>query len=153
MRYQVQPNKASCFITSVACVIDKNVQKLISMLGHDGLDMIMCNGVMKLRGFHYEEIVRLLLELEYLMIPIHSQIDIFNYKTMDSGLPPYTEKFNDIEKIMQGREGVITDRNTHACAWSEGVIYDPKKDITYNTDIFKEYYGDIFCFYYITRKT
>lgn len=153
MKLQPQPNRASCFITSVACIINRDVYTLMDMLGHDGTDTIMCNGVFILRGFHYEEIVRLLLKLGYLMIPFHSRIDLFNFKTMDTGLPPYTEKFSDLEEIMINRDGVISNTDTHACAWHDNVVYDPGKDQQYSLDVFKEYYGDIYCFYNIVKKT
>lgn len=150
LRCQLQPNGASCLLTSVACIIKEDVLALMHELGHTGMDNIKCNGVIKKRGFNYEEIVRLLLRRQYLMTPIHSRIDIFDYENMLTE-KPYTIQFTDLREIMKGREGVVSNIATHACAWFDNTVYDPAKGVEYSLDYFEEIYGKIFCFYNIQK--
>lgn len=67
-----QPNRWTCLPTSFAMVLGVSLEKIISLVGHDGSEVIFpeLNEPFKRRSFHIQEMVDVCRKLDHLTYPI-----------------------------------------------------------------------------------
>lgn len=126
-----QPNRWSCIITSYAMVLDKPIEMLIELVGHDGSEIIWpTQSEPKCRAGHTHH------EMQYVARKLGFYF--VDYKPGFIYIPPGETKpmirqFNESWKeVLAVHDGVLSGTyegrtNAHAVAWSakEGLIYDP----------------------------
>src|SRR5688572_18522714 len=72
MNLQVKPNPWSCSITAFAMAIDRPVQELVDLIGHDGSEVVFKGypEPTNRRGFHFQECIEACLHLGFAVTPI-----------------------------------------------------------------------------------
>lgn len=127
---QLQPNPASCLLTSFAMVLGVPAAELIEQIGHDGMEVIFPDlppqSTDRYRGHHIQELIYALDQREYAIVQIEPiPVSQSGEATYQHGQNPF------LEPAMLKYSGVTTGRNVrnneHAVAWSaiNKRSYDP----------------------------
>jgi hypothetical protein len=115
----IQPNRWSCVLTAFANAVDIDQNDIISLLGHDGSEIIFPDLPEPLcrRGFDPREIIYVLLkEVGTTII----QLDRFLERRNPNGETYSIDKTKDLYEIMKGERGILTGTimgRFHAYAW------------------------------------
>lgn len=129
---QKQPTAWSCLPTAFAIVIDRNVNELITLIGHDGGEIISphVSAPFQVRGFHPQEMYRILWDLGFCVTEFISSMSY----VIDEWANPL-ELDNNLEmlKYITSNPGVICTHN-HALAWDGEKIYDPRDGCSKDLD-------------------
>lgn len=136
MRQLKQKNRYTCLVTSLAMLLDEDVEKLINLIGHDGSEIWFPDQSEPLnrRGHSTIEAVEVALTLGKALIEIPVNPGVYNegnmseYKTIYAGdeieprLKYYLKNYNAI--IV----GKTTRFSMHAAAWNKNIqkVHDPK---------------------------
>jgi hypothetical protein len=123
VKIQIQPNRASCFITALAICIDEPVKELMTIAGHDGTEIVFPERPVPscYRGFHPSELAYIayiygwaVSELCMKLEICHSVDDVRTFK------PPYTlaDILHEVKNCI-----IITDK--HAYAWDGLNLINP----------------------------
>lgn len=138
IKLQIQPNRATCLITSFAMLLDIPVQKLIEEIGHDGLE-IKYPDLPKPRcykGHHPQEIIDYCLEKDWFVTEIIANPHSGD-ESDETGYSIFTEetKQHRITRYLEDYSGVLTgltnSNKRHAVVWDKEtcMIYDPNGTI------------------------
>lgn len=152
MILQESPNKWSCLPTSFAMALDKEVQQVLSLVGHNGSEIIWpklkepyCR-----RSFHIQEMILISYALGYTCtpfeaIPVSKPLGATEPYAIDIATPQ--GRMNDLlfdnygVLIGLGKSGL-----PHAVAWDGYQIFDPNGTI-YNISSFT-----LETFWYMRKK-
>jgi hypothetical protein len=127
VRHQQQPNRASCFFTSLGMMFGVDVQNLFDIVGHDGTEKIWPDQAEPFcfRGHTIDEAMwcSLILDLPMRLINRdsivgHTEVDIQKVKT------PY--HWEGILNFNLGKPKVFLNDH-HAVCWHDYVTYDPSR--------------------------
>lgn len=125
-------NKPQCLIYSAAMILDIEAERLMSEIGHDGLDIWWSrfDDNRKYRGHHIQEIIDCFLRRRKALVPI----DIIPASAPD-GHPDLvcTEIYRHPDarfwEYILNRKAILIGRNMagngHAVAWDGSKIFDP----------------------------
>lgn len=129
-RLQVQPDHASCFITSIAMVMDYPVLKLIEEVGKDHTQILHPGrvGAMKYRGHHYQDLTEVLLNHGWMMAPNFGRYPIAHMYPkgclLCGGSGKFKGKWEEGNLLISRGNGVM-QYDGHSCAWIDGKLYNP----------------------------
>ena len=127
----LKQSKPQCLLYSAAMLLDMNVEHIIKILGHDGLEIINnAESPYCYKGVHIQEIQTVANMQNMFLAPIqlHPVSNIGNiYIPLEVVCKmSLGERF---ELAIQGRKGVLIGKNTldngHAVAFDDGIVYDP----------------------------
>lgn len=124
-----------CLIFSTAMLINVAVERIIEILGHNGMDVWWPDNKIPTcyRGVHMQEIQYVVNQFDFHLVP---------YQVMPRSAPISGEPRNvwspeeamlRIQGPLQEEGLIITD--THACAWDGKSVYDPNGRIISIGDI------------------
>jgi hypothetical protein len=127
MKLQRQPNKWSCLPTAFAIVLDKDVEKVLKLIGHDGSEKIFpdleepyCR-----RSFHLQELVEVCLYYKYAV----TQIEVNPVSEACGQLYPVPTCKATFSHYLHVGTGVLLGHGSagtpHAVAWDGRIVYDP----------------------------
>lgn len=134
-RLQVQPDRASCFITSVAMVIEVPVDQLIEEVNefqginhkyvlHPGRD-----GSMKYRGHHMQDIVEPLIKRGWAIMQLFCKVPITHMYPkgcpLCGGKGKFRGQWHEYNLPMSLCKYGVLHYEGHACAWINGKVYNP----------------------------
>jgi hypothetical protein len=141
MQLRLQPNNWSCLPASIATCIDKEVNEVIKLIGHDGSEIMWPENEEPLnrRGFCVEEIVDVLFLIGYTPTWIDfdpMMMEQVNFQIKE--LPTILTKkarvafYLRYPGVLFGRKGEVY----HCTAWDGRKVLDPCGDV-YNINDFK----------------
>lgn len=122
MRKQKKPQ---CMLYSFAECFGLEIEELIRLVGHDGLEKIQG----QLRGISSQEFVDVGLQLGYAVVTLDAY-PVNVYQDSDVRIPVYAGNRAGIRLVehIAGRKAVIEGEyqgRQHACAWDGFHIHDP----------------------------
>jgi len=129
-RLQVQPDSASCFITSIAMVMNYPVEDLIKEVGKDHTAILHPGRThgLKYRGHHYQDLTETLLNHGWALIPNYGRYPISHMYPkgcmLCGGSGKFKGKWEEGNLLISRGEGVL-QYATHSCAWIDGKVYNP----------------------------
>jgi len=136
MKLIKQTNDWNCIIAVTAMLLDTTIQELITKIGHDGSEVVFpeLEGPMQRRGFHIQEIIPIVLEYGYAMVPIEMEPI-----STPNGINQFKIPKVNINKYMINRPGILLGKNVkslwwHAVAWDGTLMYDPGGRVGYFND-------------------
>ena len=144
MKLQVQPNRWSCFATSVAMVLDIPLDKFFRLVGHDGSENIWPNkkDPHRRRGIHPQEAMLACAKLGYSMVPLERNPFVMDY---DPGaceichckrIKVIQAPFDHLLPLTQG----VMRFGSHAVAWDGKNIFDPNGTVRMLHDLPDQYF-------------
>jgi hypothetical protein len=121
VRLQVQPNRASCLLTSFAMCIDRQIEELFEILGHDGTEILYseCPVPFCYRGFTHEDIYFLCEKLDFKMYLVSKSVSIYDGEKLITRPNPHFKHIHTCSC------NAIVESNTHAVAWDGCEFYNP----------------------------
>lgn len=126
MQYQRSPNRWSCLATAFAMACRTNVNVFMSLVGHDGSDIMFpdLDDPLCRRSFHIQECIWAAMDCGFR--PVEHQ---FKPRAGVSETRSYTLDYTDrIREHMNGNCGVLLGMGVkypHAAAWNGTEILDP----------------------------
>ena len=137
MKFQRQPNRWSCSVASAAMVMDVTAQDLISLIGHNGGEVVFpdlpeptCRA-----GFAMQEIIEAALKMGWSMTPIEAMPTCTpNGKDIRDVFPRTEERivshFKRYSGLVEGER--IDGKYWHNVAWDHEaqLWYDPSGPVT-----------------------
>lgn len=130
MRLQLQPDPASCFITSVAMVIDMPVADLIQLVGKNHREILHPGrpGSLKYRGHHPQDFTEVLQNLGWCMVLNYAKIPISHFYDkgclLCGGSGKFKGRWEETNLLTANNVGILQYQN-HACAWDSEMVLDP----------------------------
>ena len=138
MILQTQSSAWSCLPTAFAMALSVHVDALLSIIGHDGSEIIWpeLRDPERRRSFHIQEMVWASHNLGYSVTPHEARPT-----TLPHGATQLLEIENaEFETTLRQSQGVLTGVNghglRHAVAWDGNLILDPN-GITYHVNLFE----------------
>lgn len=136
MKVQLKPNAWSCVLTAFAMAIDLGYPELISVVGHDGSEIINpdVGDPAGRRGFHQQELIQACWWLNHTVTTFQLQPVLKYAGTHQEVIIDMVEQCTNI--VLSSR-GVILGKGAktwHALAYENGICYDPDngKSFEYN---------------------
>lgn len=142
-----QPNCWSCSVTALAMVIDRSISEVISVIGHDGSEVVApelpSSDPLRHHGFHLQELVDaaiwfgyrpIWIELEPVArignkdIDIHFRSWVYNGDIDIAPTCEFPGNLGRFQYYMTKNKGIILGENYHCChwvAWDGRDFYDP----------------------------
>ena len=133
MELQLQPDKASCFITSIAMVIGMPVDDLILEVNktenmHTKILHPGRAGSLKYRGHHPQDFTEYLQSIGWCLVINFSKLPVFHMHNkkclMCGGSGKYKGRWEESNLLVEGNIGILQYAN-HACAWDGDKVFDP----------------------------
>ncbi len=136
MLRQLSPNRWSCLLTSFAMALDIDQNKLVTMIGHDGSQIIWpnLNDPFNRRAFHPQELLDCVIKLNYFMLEIElspaSLPSCDCVKTFNIPFKDKKQRFNNyLHTFSNGvLVGHTLTNKPHAVAWDGLQLVDPNGD-------------------------
>jgi hypothetical protein len=136
------PNAWSCGPTCLAYILQEDVGKIISLIGHDGSEILWPNlaepGCRK--GFHQQELIDVAYTLGFGLLDIQGApmgvpctpgayytVNMKPYNVVAQ--PVYQNALARVQRYMRDHKGIFYGQGTlfgHMCAWTGRLIVDPR---------------------------
>lgn len=129
-RLQIQPDPASCFITSIAMVMNIPVAQLIEEVGVDHMSILHPGrpGSYMYRGHHIQDLTETLLNHGWVITPNWAKYPISHMYPkgciMCGGSGKFKGKWVEGNLLISRANGVMQYQG-HSCAWIDGQLYNP----------------------------
>jgi hypothetical protein len=120
MKLQTQPNKFSCLITSLAILLNEDVNDLIIEVGGSNEN-----------GNHIQQLSKLCLKRNKALIQFDMNVNLYN----NENIIYFGDDIEYINNLMKTNDGILlgqtNDNKDHATCWNhlENCIYDPNGGI------------------------
>jgi hypothetical protein len=122
MKIQIQPPLSSCLATSLAMLLNEDVNNIIIEIGHNDE-----------RGFHVQELIKICLKRGIALLQFDMDVNLIKDGT---DVINFGSDKDYIDDLMKNNDGILLGSSygngkSHAVAWNhiENCIYDPNGSI------------------------